>query len=488
MESGSPGSVLERALAETQRVFSEVDKVPGRLHGLNPVWAVFDRVHLEVSLPLALRRRGGEPSGPETLPPRPSRAWAFLRGLAVHTPLFVLSLANLLRLRRESRPRVAIWTGDFYDPRNGGDFRLGGLYAHLNAENAAFVDLVRTHNGGLRQALANARSRGRPVIYYESLAFFLSGAWRARRPDFSAVPADHAAVLGRYAPEIAAVVPHARLFAALLGFLNVRSLVAWEFSSRQAALIFAAKTRGIPVIGFMHGAGMRSYMAHEFLPAAAGPLGPDVFGVWSSWWRAYFRRHTSLYGAVEVSGPMRRPEIAAGAPERATPARGPRVLWISEPLLDPDEAVPWLRHLCARFEVTIKKRPFTTDVFYKGLVARYPEFAALPTADGNIFQAIAAADVVIGSHSTAVIDASLAGVPFILVATQKWGDYFELESFDAPWAVYVRDVAGLDDSLAALAEGAETAETLRALRERFYGSGESDGSLWVARKALDGLR
>jgi hypothetical protein len=272
------------------------------------------------------------------------------------------------------------------------------------------------------------------------------------------------------------------LFRLIYKFIGVRELMAWEYSERQAGLIHAARRAGLPVIGFMHGAGMESYMAHEFMSAYTGsrPLGPDYFGVWSGWWKAYFETRSRLYGSVEISGNLRK-SARPSAPAAAGPPR--KILWISEPLAEVEDIEPYLRVVAARYDLGIKKRPSTADSFYNRLVKAYPEMRDVPFLDGNIFEAIAQFDLVIGSHSTAVIDAAVVGKPFILVDTRKWGDYFELRD-DPDGRLFFAETPEDLPSVIARWESADVRGALGRIRERFYGDAGSDGCAWMVEKIL----
>ncbi|NUQ00845.1 MAG: hypothetical protein HUU35_13430, partial [Armatimonadetes bacterium] len=287
------------------------------------------------------------------------------------------------------------------------------------------------------------------------------------------------AVFGAFADRLRGARARVGGLRRLLRWTGVRHLVGWEFANRQALLTIAAKCEGIPVSGFMHGAGMRTYMAHEFMPEfqAARPHGPDRFGVWSEWWREYYQRQSKLYGSVEVSGPM-RPAAVLAKGERG-PREGPlRVLWISEPLIHPSEVIDYLDAVRARHELVIKIRPANKDRFYSALLELRPDYAQTPAVDGSIHEAVANADVVVGSHSTAVIEASLQETPFVLVATQQWGDYFEVADGVQP-ALYVTTPADLLVSIDAHGTAPDRGR-IRQLRERFFGQPGASGTAWLA--------
>ena len=78
------------------------------------------------------------------------------------------------------------------------------------------------------------------------------------------------------------------------------------------------------------------------------------------------------------------------------------------------------------FEFVIKKRPYTQDVFYNNLVSQYPEYRNVKTVGGDVYEAISSFDLVVGSHSTAVIDSVRLHKPFLLLNTIKWGNYFNV--------------------------------------------------------------
>jgi hypothetical protein len=472
------GSILERAAALTSCIFAEAARLPLDYKGYEVVWSVYSSVHLKHSIPRELGQVEQENRAARSAV-RSAGRWL------VDASLFIYSLASLVRFSFRKGPKSILWSGDFYDARNEGDFRVGDLYGSLSGAGIAYLEFIRESAEGLGRTWGNAVKRRRPAFYYLSVCRILRPFGnRLPAPDLSGLTEGTREALGRFVPELSFIRDSLPWLERFLRFSGADALVAWELSSRQAGLIYAAKAAGMKVIGFMHGAGMKSYMAHEFMPEFSGkaPVGPDTYGVWSPWWKEYYLRNSRLYGSVEVSGTLRKAVFPPGLRKAGKAAR-PVVLWISEPLVPVEEVVGYIAQLSRRFRVVIKKRPSTTDIFYNALVARHPEFAALDTADGDIFAAIREADVVVGSHSTAVVDAALVGVPFVLVDTPKWGDYFELAGFPAPYKLFVTDAGELERSLDhVLAQ--DTEDVLGRVRDRFYGA-DADGCAWVVGKILE---
>jgi len=472
--------VLEKALAHTGRTFREAQTYPVLAEGQNIAFSIYGLYHRQIAL-------AGAQGLPAADAPRTEgwRRWArgCRTGAALFLP-FLYSLASLAWLAATRKARTAIWTGDFLDARTRADFRVGDLYRALADGGIPFVEFIRGNQAGFPAAWKNAVARRRPAVYYEALTFFLGGLFPS--PSLPEAPEGLSRAYRRFRADLDGVARSIPILRAAYRIAGVRELIAWEYSDRQAGLIHAARSLDIPVIGFMHGAGMLAYMAHEFIPEyqGPGPLGPDVFGVWSEWWAGYFRERSRLYGRLEVSGTLRK----SRRPRKAGAPRGPirKVLWISEPLGVVEESLPYLRALRAGFEVGIKKRPSTSDRFYNALLAADPGFRDLEARDGDIFEAIAEYDPVVGSHSTAVLDATWLDKPFVFVDTPKWGDYFELAGSEATRWLLARDPASLVAALRKW-EGADAAGVCAEVRERYYGDPARDGCAWIV-ETIKGMR
>lgn len=482
-----PESVMERALSLTRETFLAADSHPVMAAGQNIAYAVYGLFHRQVALPLALS--GAKVEGRRTAkaelfnaqnesvvaqPPKEERGTRIGRLVRQAAPL-AYTMVSLLYLILRRSPRVAVWTGDFIDGKSGADFRIGGLYASLERAGLCKVEFIRANAAGFGPFWRNALLRKRPAVYYDALTEYLG--WLFPRPIIPQAEGPLGRAYGLYQKDLVRVAQSIPILRAVYRLLEIREVIAWEYSDRQAGLIHAARSLGIPVLGFMHGAGMQSYMAHEFIEEYRGnsPLAADVFGVWSPWWKEYFQSRSRLYGQVEVSGTFRKSRLGPEAGTRAIR----KILWISEPLAEVEDIIPFLESLAGRFHLGIKKRPSTADSFYNALLKARPGLAKLETLDGDIFEAMKGFDAVVGSHSTAVLDASWQNKPFMLVHTTKWGDYFGLAGWDkADWLV-AHDPDSLLGGLERWGQ-VDPNPICSAVRERFYGDPMRDGCEWAA--------
>jgi hypothetical protein len=470
----SEASAIETALAHTSRVFRDASAYPVLVGGENIAYAVYGLFHRQVALPAAMSKYSGRTPGSKAAKPPAFLIWC--KDVACMLPPFLYSAGSILWLGLGKKPRTGIWTGDFIDPKTGADFRLGSLYQAMEKSGLGYVEFIRTNHSGFKAFWKNALLRRRPAIYYDAITLFLG--WLIPSPEIPVAEGELSQAYIRFRRDLIRVGRSIPILRAVLRAVGVKEMVAWEYSDRQAGLIHAARSISLPIIGFMHGAGMQNYMAHEFISEypGPGPLGPDIFGVWSEWWKGYFEQRSRLYGRVVVSGTLRKSrtlpkEIPAGKPIR-------RILWISEPLAEVDEVLPFLEALEKEFQVGIKKRPSTSDLFYNALVAARPEYRKLETLDGDIFEAMDGYDAVVGSHSTGVLDATWLNKPFVFVSTPKWGDYFDLASNQELSWLLARDAESLVASLKCW-EQSGPARICSNIRTRFYGDPSQDGCAWV---------
>jgi len=510
-------STLDRALQITSSIFAEINHLECLYKGKwQTAWSLYNLVHIRFSIPFSEHREKLLHSPELRLADFPSGARdsvfiaAKLRGIPVirptcanrtrslldsglqfcfHSFFLLYSIFSILIFRLRKGTRIALWTGDFVDKQSRADFRIGPLLEKLGKVGIPSIELVRQNAFGFGRTFCNLLRRRRPAVYYESFFYFF-----ARRHNVNLrSPKDQlsAVVLSHYRHKLSALHSQIGMSEFLFALLDTKAFLSWEFSDRQAPLLIAAKERNLRTIGFMHGAGMRNYMAHEFMSEFTSPykIGPDYFGVWSPWWKSYYDTHSRIYGRVEVGGPLRRETIrAASTPARANAENPslPTVLWISEPLVEVEQVLDYMDWLKENTKLHIKKRPSTTDIFYNSLVCRYPRFKDVPFLDGNILEAISRADVVVGSHSTAVLDACLAHKPFVLVKTPKWGDYFELGDISKPYKIFVSNIDELEKCIDCILNSLpECIEFLFEIENRFYGKSNQDGCAWVIKKIIE---
>src|SRR3989344_4280491 len=112
-----------------------------------------------------------------------------------------------------------------------------------------------------------------------------------------------------------------------------------------------------------------------------------------------------------------------------------KVLFVAGQLTAPTEAIPYLQTLVEAkgLSVHITFRPYRDD-FEKWLREHYSEtlekIGEEKILRGDIHDAIAQCDVIVGAYSTAVLEGLLQFRVPVFFRTKKWGDYYSLKEYD----------------------------------------------------------
>lgn len=462
-------SDIDRAEELTKDIFKNIDVKQYEYKGYELIWSLYNTVNTKYSIPY-IQNRGQN----SFVKKRPKNSKVYMLKLIIQDIILVLySMSSILLLKSKKLDNiVAIWTGDFYDERTKSDFRLGNLYNELEKENISFVEFVRDDTNGFVHCIKNMIKRKRLTIYYSSVErIFTLYKLKKHKVYLKEKNELHFTILKnlmRSVPDIKKI----NIFSFIFRFLKVKKFLCWEYSDRQAQLIYASKISNIKTIGFMHGAGMKNYMVHEFITEfnSDKKIGPDIMGVWSEWWEKYYNKNSKLYGQVEVSGTLKKEDIKVNKNIKQSTTE--TILWISEPLVEVSDVIEYLKYFKKNYKLKIKKRPSTNDIFYNNLISVYPEFKDIYTYDGDISEAAMQCDFVVGSHSTAVIEVSKIGIPCLLVYTKKWGNYFEVKD-----DMYIKSIDDIDDKIIK-AYSQDTSE----IKENFFGKDEDKGVNWIIEK------
>lgn len=382
------------------------------------------------------------------------------------------------------RRNVAIRTSDRIMNGTDSDFRLVELYKKLREQNVEFIEFVRLNN--TRSILQNMLIRKRLVIYHEPFIDLVSLFIRPR----TILPksAYHSALLA-YDRKIRTAIKSAPIFRCIYWLLGVKSLWVGSFLDRVAVLALAAKCSGIKTVGIKSGAGTKSYDVYDFVQPywSKKKLGPDAFGVWSPWWKKCVKKYNKIiakksikcvgllrpYPGVQISHTYLAPNFLQG--ERI------KILILSEPLTNPMETAPYLTALAQdpRFVLVIKLRPMVKDLFYEELMRIMPEAKSWPKCDGNIFEDGKNADVFLGAHTTALLEASLMGKLSIFIKTQKWGDYFDISSIDYRFPMLADNPEELPHYIVKRIEKESELKTIEKIKRRYFGENRN-GAKWAA--------
>jgi hypothetical protein len=413
-----------------------------------------------------------------------SYSTAFLHGLwRIFLGLYSMgSLAYLIS--HKSQRRIAVWTGDYISGKTNLDPRLGDLEPQLQAHDFQAIPFIRSTGVSAKNSLKNFFVRKGPLIYYECLDDIFFSCRTLKKANFTGQDWIETAFYGLYRETACSIEKRTQVWKYLFQKMHLKSFIPWFLSSRTASLLWAAKDAKIPSIGFMHGVSVISFMGHEFMKEYKGePIGTDYFGTWSELWKDYFDKNSRIYpnGAIEISGPLKN------LPFTKIPAKNSsekiKVYFVAEAHLPVKEIVPYLQALMPhpKYELYFKIRPFGRDKFWQA-------FLKHPLYDKNRFylistptpQCFSDADVVIGTHSTAVLEALAMNKPFLFFNTKKWGDYFGRHFFGNQqnqfWVSGPDEIVEKIEALLADPESLGLAQ----LHNKLFG--DKSGSAWIIEK------
>lgn len=417
-------------------------------------------------------------------------------GIFIQIVLTALSLP-ILAVQRKS---TMIFTGDKFAEGKDYDSRMSFIYEEMRGRGLPFVEFIRSLEPW-KTVVAHAVWRKRPVVYsvaVQYIAHFVSSVTLARYRRKKTVNVLLSAdtdpemrfklLLGtQYLYDVDTDIWAIRISKWILQIIGIKSAYITAAVDRNFHAVLGCKLNKIPTVGILHGTATRDYIVYDFLPTFDGAkvLTLDKYGLWSEWWKSYYEEHSRAYRKAQLylSGPM-RPLVQDGIQKGNVEKQGRpiKVLFISEQLAVPEEVLPYLEALMQADDIKVymKFRPYR-DGFEVWLRQHRPEILSAIGEEsilrGGMQDAIATCDVVVGSHSTAVLEALLVEKPIGFFATQKWGDCFELKEYHSQHIFYAENPSELIACVKT--SGSISVEILRNLRERFFGNPYQNGSKWV---------
>ena len=402
------------------------------------------------------------------------------------------------------RPKVLLWQGSDLMTNDDHDFRLERIYRELRERNIAFVEAIRATRP-LGTLIRHMWIRRRPVIYHNvfvQLGMFVPAAryFRTRKRARRKLPSfvDQHSGFDRFLLILAIKQFHrcfslqatSNLLKIVFRGIGIRVFVSTEALSRNADVILACKLAGVPTVGIQSGNAVRHYVIDDFLPGFEG-AGPspafDLFGLWSSYWRDYVVRHSDVYREEDtfVAGHIRpvlhndTPKLGEDRLVQNAEVRNINVLLISEPLTDQSEIAPYLEEISQQknMSISIKCRPERND----NIVSATRHIPGIALQTGTLARAYATCDVVLGSHSTAILEGAVSLRPMVFLNTRKWGDYYETRvNKIGEFAEHPRNV------VSAIHRAFETpANELKRRRNRLWGDTDLNGAESVANRVED---
>ncbi|MBT4208230.1 hypothetical protein HOE22_07790 [Candidatus Woesearchaeota archaeon] len=415
----------------------------------------------------------------------------------------ILSMPFILwtKLRQ---PKLMLWTSDKFDPPRDHDFRMKFIYEELREKKINFVEFIRSMEKS-SVVLRHALKRKRPVVYsyaVATLARFLASIFGNKNKILLNTEAGTEEkfwflVATNYLNDVNGDIWAIHTIKFILKFIGIKGLIVSAAVNRNFHEILACKLLGIPTIGIQHGASSKNYFVSDFMHEFDGErqLSVDKYGVWSEWWKEYLLKNSKAYRPEQlfVSGPMRPIEKTnLNILEKKDLYIGPiRILFISEELSVPSEVVPYLEALLELprkdFSFSFRFRPYK-DGFKNWLLKNRPdllEHKNITISGGELQDAIKNNDVVVGSNSTAVLEALFQLKVPILFKTQKWGDAFDIRDYGKNHPFFAEDKHELIEKIKNVRS--ISIENLKDLLERYFGDPYKNGSKWVVEQAEKNL-
>lgn len=393
------------------------------------------------------------------------------------------------------RSKLMVWVSDKFAPPHKCDFRMIITYAELNKRKIQFVEFIRSMESW-RNVLNHAWQRKRPVFYSTAVillvskisSFFNRGFQKklVKLTESDDLNTHFWLLAGtHYISNIRGSIWSIQLMRFLMTIIGVKLASLNGGCNRTFHELVACRMSGIKTIGIQHGAQTKSFCVYDFMPGFNGKkqLTLDKYGLWSDWWKEYYAKNSRAYNLDQlcVAGAMR--PLSAEVPLKSEKRMTPRILFVSEQLAVPEEVMPYIAKLLqgGNFELHFKFRPYR-DGFELWLIDNQPDvykeiLSKAKIFRGTMMEAISQSDVVVGSHSTAVLEGLLQLKPIVFFWTNKWGDYFDMKSLDETGRFFVRSPEALIERVLSNVDLGE--EDIRIMQEKFFGNPYQNGSKWL---------
>lgn len=400
--------------------------------------------------------------------------------------------------------KIMIFIGDKFSGNNDFDPRKKFIYEALREKNVQFIEFVRSMESW-RTVCEHAWKRRRPIIYATGIkflaryiSFVTMGHFRSiQKYNLERYSIEDSELRFKlelatvYAKTVSEDIWEIRCMKWIIGISGIRSAFITATNDRNFHACIGCKLNNVPTVGILHGFASYHYNVYDFMPAYDGvaQISVDEYGVWSEWWREYYIAHSKVYAEnqIVVSGLMRPLSPGTVRMPETEVGTHTKVLLVSEIVAVPTEVIPYLDSLLREktFTVYIKFRPHN-DSFESWLMAHRPDILELLGSSkclkNSMQEAIDQCDIVVGSQSTGVIEATLQGKPFVLFNTRKWGDYFDMKSIHGPYRLFAQNP---DEFVLCVKDGVHTPkEVLESVRTKFFGDPYQNGSAWVVERLI----
>lgn len=407
-----------------------------------------------------------------------SKFKSYIINSPIYFTAFLYSIFSFFLLLTKKR-KIAIWSGDFYNIKTKSDFRLGNLILELENSKINYFEIIRLRNVGYGTFFSNLFKRRRPVIYYDCLEPLLHLFKKdVISINITKLNNEENNFLSNFFSNHVQEKNMFFILKFIFKKLKITKFIPWEVSYRQIYPFLASKNLNIETLGFMHGLSFNTYMSYEHISYSKKKFSPDIFIVWSEFWKKYFNDQSNNYSRLESWGYLRNNHLKNKLVKNKNKKKN--ILFITEPLIDVDSIYPYIKKIVSNsnFNIIFKLRD-QNCFFYNKLIDKYPELTKIKTKTGLYSESLKNIDIVIGSHSTAIIESTIFEIPFAVLNTRKWGDYFEI-SKDFP-NNFILSPDELEDKISLILNG-KFNHTL--FKNKYFGDNNSLNKIldWIKKK------
>jgi len=399
-----------------------------------------------------------------------------------NSSMFVYSLISIVLYYLNSKKYVGTYTGDYIYKSTKSDFRLSKLYEEYEQNKINFIEFIRPTS--IKNFYKNIFIRRRLAVYFTSIEYFLNFFVKKSKKrvfiDFQS------SILNSLEKSNNVLILQTKFMEKILRILKIKNFVVISSSSRSAPIMLACKGAQINTIGIMHGLQQRDYAVYEFIESYSDnkKIGCDAYGVWSEHYKKYFQNYSKILSKenIFVSGLLRPVDKLKLKTFHTITKNKIKILIIVEPLVDQSEIIPYLKKIFfnENFFIGFKLRPMSSG-FDKNMTEienQIPQAKACKKHFGRIESAANNYDILIGSHSTAVIEASLFNKLSLLVKTNKWGDYFDLNTLVPNSGLFIESPEDICKAIISRIDNEKKLKTIDTIREHFFGE-NNNGAKWV---------
>lgn len=325
-----------------------------------------------------------------------------------HAILFIISIITLIKSKIR-KIKYAHYMVDINNSNNGYDFRSKYILDVMSpAQSINFF-----HINDFRYSIRNIFNKDNP-FYFESVYFFLRLFLRPETVEIKIINNNAAEdelvfaenILEYYCILVEESAKMRRLFKVLLKFLNLNKFIFFDDPRHTNELILACNDNNISTVGYMHGRFNEFHVGLFYYPF-------DKYLVWSQYFKDKILHNNKKYlpDNIFIIG---HPRLKNSTLVNRSP-NPINVLWLGESNINYEEIFPYINKLIEseEFIVYFKGKP--------GANVGVKEYINLKNIEelkeNNFFECLKLSNIslVIGTHSTALMECWLIGVPSLII-------------------------------------------------------------------------